>query len=266
MNRLTEAFMKARHENRPALIPYVTAGFPHLDQLPTIVQALTEAGSDIIEIGIPFSDPLADGPVLQRAATEALRNGTRIKDILAAVKLLTPKSPPMVFLTYINPVFHYGIEAFSDAARTVGIEGLIIPDLPWMEGRSMRQAAAKSGIAIIPLVAPTSTEAHLLAIREAQGFVYGVSVTGVTGVRSEVDTGVESLVARVKAVVDLPVAVGFGISSAEQAVHVGRVADGVIVGSALVKAIADNPAKAGPVTYEFVHRLRMALDNMAAKA
>ena len=267
MNKqIAQAFARARREERAALIPYVTAGFPHLSALPDVVKALTEAGADIIEIGIPFSDPLADGPVLQKAATAALANGTRVRDILETMAALTPKAPPMVFLTYINPVFHFGIEAFSREAQKAGMSGLIIPDLPWVEGRSMRESAESSGLALIPLVAPTSTDAHLRAIRKAQGFVYGVSVTGVTGARTSVDRGVESLVQRVKAVVDLPVAVGFGISSPEQARQVGSVADGVIVGSALVQAMADSRGKAPEVCYQFVKDLRNALDNMVAKA
>ncbi len=266
MNKIAEAFARANAQGRPALIPYVTAGFPQLERLPGLVRALTEAGADIIEVGIPFSDPLADGPVLQKAATEALAQGTRVRAILDAVSGLTGEAPPMVFLTYINPVFHYGIEQFSHDAKAAGMAGLIIPDLPWIEGRDMRRAAERSGLALIPLVAPTSTDAHLTAIKKAQGFVYGVSVTGVTGVRQTVDQGVEPLVQRVKAMVDLPVAVGFGIAGPRQAVEVGRVADGVIVGSALVQAIAERPNAAEQVAYDCVHELRLALDNMVTKA
>lgn len=257
MSRLSEAFQKGR----PALIPYVTAGYPDLKRLPGLIAALRDGGADIIEIGIPFSDPLADGPVLQQAATAALEAGTKVRAILETVAEIASEAPPLVFLTYINPVFRYGVAAFAKDAKAAGIEGLIIPDLPWLEGRDMRRAAEASGMAIIPLVAPTSTDAHLEAIRQTEGFVYGVSVTGVTGVRQTVDDGVEALVKRVKAVVDRPVAIGFGISSPEQAQQVGRVADGVIVGSALVKAIQDNPAMAEETAYQFVHNLARALDN-----
>ncbi len=266
MTTIREAFAKAKAEGRAALIPYVTAGYPDLARLRGLVAALTEAGADVIEIGIPFSDPLADGPVLQHAATEALRRGTRVKDILAAVETFAASSAPLVFLTYINPVFHYGIERFSADSKQVGIQGLIVPDLPWVEGRDMRRSAEKSGLALIPLVAPTSTDAHLRAIRTAKGFVYGVSVTGVTGARQAVDAGVAGLVARVKEHVNLPVAVGFGIASPDQAREVGQLADGVIVGSALVDAIGKNPDQAEQTAFRFVRDLRMALDNIATKA
>lgn len=266
MSSITEAFQNARVKKRAALIPYLTAGYPHLSVLPDLVAALSEAGADIIEVGIPFSDPLADGPILQRASTEALNQGTRVRDILEVVRRVAPSAPPLVFLTYINPVFRYGIAEFARDAEKAGIQGLIIPDLPWIEGRDMRKAAKTSGLALIPLVAPTSTAAHLKAIRAAKGFVYGVSVTGVTGVRDAVDTGVEPLVRRVKEAVDLPVAVGFGISTPEQAQKVGQVADGVIVGSALVKAIGENLNRPAEAAYRFVRDMRDALDNLVTKA
>lgn len=266
MTRLDEAFAKARRQRRAALIPYVTAGYPHLSRLEGLVQALADGGADIIEIGIPFSDPLADGPVLQRAATEALAQGTRVRDILEQVASFSSRMPPLVFLTYINPVYRYGIREFARDAGQSGVQGLIIPDLPWLEGRDMRNAAQESGMALIPLVAPTSTEQHLRAIRSASGFVYGVSVTGVTGARASVDSGVRDLVQRVKEVVKLPVAVGFGIASPEQAKEVGQVADGVIVGSALVETIAHNPADAEDVARQFVRSMSDALINIETKA
>lgn len=266
MDRIGEAFRAARREGRAALIPYVTAGYPTLDRLPGLIRALTRAGADVIEIGIPFSDPLADGPILQRAATEALAAGTRVRDILRVVSEIASEAPPLVFLTYINPVFRYGIEEFARDSAQAGVAGWIIPDLPWLESRAVRETTKQHGLALIPLAAPTSTDHHLKAIAHGQGFVYGVSVTGVTGVRDAVDTGVETLVARVKSQVNLPVAVGFGISNPAQAQEVGRVADGVIVGSALVKTIADHPDSAEDAAYQFVRGLRQALDNLAAKA
>lgn len=266
MDRIGQAFRDARAEGRSALIPYVTAGYPTLDRLPGLIRALTRAGADVIEIGIPFSDPLADGPVLQRAATEALAAGTRVRDILHVVSEIAADAPPLVFLTYINPVFRYGVEAFARDSAAAGVAGWIIPDLPWLESRSVRDTARKHGLALIPLAAPTSTDQHLKAIARGQGFVYGVSVTGVTGVREAVDSGVETLVTRVKNHVGLPVAVGFGISSPDQAREVGRVADGVIVGSALVKTIAEHRDTAEEAAYQFVRGLREALDNLAAKA
>jgi tryptophan synthase alpha chain len=266
MDRIGQAFRTARAEGRAALIPYVTAGYPTLEQLPGLVRSLTRAGADVIEIGIPFSDPLADGPILQRAATEALAAGTRVRDVLRVVSQISTEAPPLVFLTYINPVFRYGIEEFARDSAQAGVAGWIIPDLPWLESRAVRDTAQQYGIALIPLAAPTSTDQHLKAIAHGHGFVYGVSVTGVTGVRDAVDTGVETLVARVKNFVDLPVAVGFGISTPAQAREVGRVADGVIVGSALVKTIADHRDACEEAAYQFVRGLREALDNLSAKA
>lgn len=261
---LEEAFQNARQNRRAALIPYITAGFPRLDRLPEMVRALSEAGADIIEIGIPFSDPLADGPVLQAASTAALKQGIRIADILRVVgdlRRTIPALAPLVFLTYVNPVYRFGVDAFAKAARDAGVCGLIIPDLPWVEGQAVRQAVKGHEMAVIPLVAPTSNPAHLRAIRSARGFVYGVSVTGVTGARQSVDSGVADLVARVKKVVPLPVAIGFGISTPEQARDVGRLADGVIVGSALVEAIAQAPEnRAAEVAYDFVRGLYRALE------
>lgn len=266
MTTIKEAFARAKREGRAALIPYITAGYPSLDRLPGLIAALTEAGADLIEVGIPFSDPLADGPVLQKAATEALRQGTRVRGILETVRQSAADTPPLVFLTYINPVFRYGMETFCRDAAEAGIQGLIIPDLPWAEGRDMRRACESSGLALIPLVAPTSTDAHLRAVRGAKGFVYGVSVTGVTGVRQSVDAGVAPLVQRIKQVVSLPVAVGFGIATPDQAREVGEHADGVIVGSALVAAIGENPGRAEAVARRFVGAMSAQLKNLTTKA
>lgn len=253
------AFAEAKRQRRAALIPYVTAGYPALSDLPAIIAALSDAGADLIEIGIPFSDPLADGPVLQRASTAALAQGVKIRQILEVVATLSAAAPPIVFLTYVNPVYRWGLDVFARAAGEAGVQGLIIPDLPWSEGGSMREAAAAAGLSVIPLVAPTSHAEHLAAIRDATGFVYGVSVTGVTGARQSLDAGVRQLVERVKAVVNLPVAVGFGISTPEQAAEVGRWADGVIVGSALVQAMAEPAGAAASEAFRFVSRLRRAL-------
>ncbi|PSR20388.1 MAG: tryptophan synthase subunit alpha [Sulfobacillus acidophilus] len=266
MRRIEEAFQEAKQQNRAALITYITAGYPNLEILPNLVRALSEAGSDIIEIGIPFSDPLADGPVLQRAATVALNRGARVSKILAAVEGFAADAAPLVFLTYINPVFHYGVGRFAQDAVQAGIQGLIIPDLPWVEGRELRTAAEASRIAVIPLVAPTSTDAHLRAIGRARGFVYAVSLTGVTGVRKVVDAGVRPLVERIRHFTRLPIAVGFGIATPEQAHEVGEVADGVIVGSALVDVLTHNPGREEEAAFRFVHDLSQAVKNITTKA
>ncbi|OLZ09724.1 tryptophan synthase subunit alpha [Sulfobacillus thermosulfidooxidans] len=258
---VAQVFERTKSEGRAALIPYVTAGHPHLRDLEELVHAMNDAGADIIEIGIPFSDPLADGPVLQKAATKALNNGTRIRDVLQATEMISAHSVPIVYLTYFNPVFHYGVRDFLKAARDSGVKGIIIPDLPWEESDEVFHDTQELGMSLIPLVAPTSTDAHIASLAKATGFVYGVSVTGVTGVRQEVDAGVKTLVERVKRQISLPLAIGFGISTPEHARYVGSVADGVIVGSALVRRIDEAGGDAAKQTYEFVAALRKALSD-----
>ncbi|MCL6562115.1 MAG: tryptophan synthase subunit alpha [Firmicutes bacterium] len=257
--QIAEAFRKARQQGRAALIPYVTAGVPDLRALPEILRALGEAGADLVEVGIPFSDPLADGPVLQRAATWALAQGVRLADIWQTLNGVVD-GPVRVALTYVNTVLRRGPETFMGEAARAHLAGAIIPDLPWIEGLEVRRAAQAAGLAVIPLVAPTSTDQHLEAIAQGEGFVYAVSVTGVTGMREEVAAGVEELVRRVRERVDLPVAIGFGISTPEQARQVGKVADGVIVGSALMARIMEAPAEAAEQAFRFTRSLRQALE------
>ncbi|CAB1129163.1 Tryptophan synthase alpha chain [Candidatus Hydrogenisulfobacillus filiaventi] len=257
--RIAEAFARARAQGRAALIPYVTAGVPDLPYLVPLLERMAQAGADLIEVGIPFSDPLADGPVLQRAAALALARGTRVRAILETLGR-QPLPVPVVFLTYVNPVLRFGPAAFLEAARAAGVSGVIIPDLPWIEAGEMATLARRQGLALIPLVAPTSTDRHVLSLKRAEGFIYGVSVTGVTGVRQTVDPGVVPLVERVRAHSTLPVAIGFGISTPEQAAAVGRIADGVIVGSALVRRILDaEPGEALNTAAAFVGSLAAAL-------
>lgn len=256
---IKEAFTEARRQHRAALIPYITAGFPSLDHLAPLVKALEAGGADLIEIGVPFSDPLADGPILQHAATEALASGVKLQHILDRVATLEV-SVPLVFLTYVNPIYRRGIERFIGDSREAGIQGLIVPDWPWGEMQGVQKMARHHEMAMIPFVAPTSTDGHLDAIREADGFVYTVSVTGVTGTRAEVDQGVMPLIARIREHVPLPIAVGFGISTPAQARETGRVADGVIVGSALVKIIGDNRDNPVGAAERFVGTLRHALE------
>lgn len=257
--RIAAAFAAAAKSGRAALIPYVTAGYPNLAVLPAVLQALQRGGADLIEIGIPFSDPLADGPVLQRAASEALRQGLRVADIFAALQALAPLPTPVVLLTYFNPVLRYGVDRFLDHAAAVGFSGLVIPDLPWVEAGEVRKQAKSRGLALVPLVAPTSTESHLKALARAQGFVYAVSVTGVTGAREQVDRNVGRMVARIRQYCRLPVAIGFGIAGREQARTAAAWADGVIVGSALVERIGRNPTQAAAVAEAFVADLAAGL-------
>ena len=255
---IQEAFDRSRAQKRAALIPYITAGYPNLAQLEPLVHALEDGGADLIEIGIPFSDPLADGPVLQKAASQALEQGVKVQQVLDAVARLKV-AVPLLFLTYINLVYRRGIEEFIRDSHQSGISGLIIPDWPWNESARYQELAYREGIALIPFAAPTSTDQHLDAIAKGHGFVYTVSVTGVTGVRTKVDAGVEPLVQRSRQHTTLPIAVGFGISTPEQARQTGMVADGVIVGSALVQALMDRPDQAPEVAGQFVRTLRNAL-------
>jgi tryptophan synthase alpha chain len=258
--RIDAAFAAARREGRAALMPYVTAGYPHLDVLEPMLLAAGRAGADVIEVGVPFSDPLADGPVLQRAAEAALQSGYRLRDLFPVLARVMGSAPPLVLLTYVNPVLAYGVDRFLDAAAGAGVAGLIIPDLPVVESREMDDAARARGLGLIPLAAPTSTDRHLKAIASGPGFVYGVSVTGVTGAREQLAPEVTAFARRLKAHVQRPVAIGFGISTPEQARAVARAADGVIIGSALVRAIGEAPERAPAVVEEFVGRIRKAMD------
>ncbi len=255
---IQEAFDRSRAQGRAALIPYITAGYPKLDQLEPLVHALEDGGADLIEIGIPFSDPLADGPILQKAASQALGQGVKVQQVLDTVAHIQT-AVPLLFLTYINLVYRRGIEEFIRDSHKAGICGLIIPDWPWNESAKYQDAAYQQGMALIPFAAPTSTDQHLDDIAKGHGFIYTVSVTGVTGVRSSVDAGVEPLVKRIRQHTTLPIAVGFGISTPEQAKQTGLVADGVIVGSALVRALMDQPDQAPEVAERFVRALRNAL-------
>lgn len=247
---------------RPVLIPYVTAGHPRLSVLPALIRAAREAGADLMEVGLPFSDPLADGPVLQAAAATALAGGATVDRVFSALAAARDAGLPILLLTYVNPVLARGPERFLEEARDAGVDGLIVPDLPWAEARGLERAARTRGLALIPMAAPTSTDAHLRAIRRARGFVYGVSVTGVTGVRTALDPSTLAFAARLKAAVPLPVAIGFGIGTPEQAAAVARVADGVIVGSALVRALEAEPDDPPGVVRRLVGAFRRALDGV----
>lgn len=260
-HRIGQAFAQARAAGHAALIPYVTAGFPSLEALPEIVASLRDAGADLIEVGIPFSDPLADGPILQQISTEALARGTKIVSIFETLTTITPTAPPILILTYVNPIMRRGVPVFAQLCADAGVAGVIIPDLPWVEGEDIRREFLARSVAPIPLVAPTSTASHFKALKSARGFVYGVSVTGVTGMRQTVASGVEHLIEETRLAVRLPIAIGFGISTPEQAQAVGRMADGVIVGSALMARLKDHPERAAWEAGELVRRFRHALDS-----
>jgi tryptophan synthase alpha chain len=238
--RIAAAF--ADHGKRAALMPYLMGGFPTLDASRDIGLACADAGADLVELGVPFSDPLADGPVIHAAATEALRAGATplwVLEVCAAVS----ERIPVVLMAYANLVL--GHDAFIDKATAAGASGLIVPDLPWDEAGDLRAECDARGLALVPLAAPSSTDERLADIgRDARGFVYTVSLAGTTGERDELPPSLTRTVQRVREATTVPVAVGFGISTPEQARAVGEIADGVIVGSRLVRAAGEGGAEA----------------------
>jgi len=241
MNRIDKIFLALKKEKKKAFIAYITAGDPSLAMTEKIVHALEASGTDIIELGIPFSDPVADGPTIQAASQRALKNGVNLKKIFAAVKNIRKKSDmPLVFMTYYNPVMQYGVKDFFKACRAYGVDGVIIPDLPPEEAAEVISGGRKNKVSTIFLAAPTSTCQRIKKIANiSTGFIYYVSLTGVTGARSTLPTELKTKVRQIKSMTDKPVAVGFGISNASQAKDVAAAADAVIVGSALVKIVGE---------------------------
>ncbi len=245
---------------RVALMPYLTAGFPRLEGAREVGEAYIAAGADVIEIGVPFSDPLADGPTIQDTTTQALENGADLDYCLGLASDFADRVP-VVFLVYYNVIFARGIEGFLEAAAEAGVSGLVIPDLPVDEAVDFREMAARRGVAICPLAAPTTDDARLDRIAEAaSGFVYCVSVAGVTGAREKLPSGAIELLRRVRARASAPVALGFGISSAEAAVEAGSEADGVIIGSKLMQIVAEEGPEGAA---RWLHGVREALDSEA---
>ena len=239
---LEDLFVKVRAEKRAALIAYIPAGFPTKSDCHRVIQAFIDGGVDAIEIGFPYSDPVMDGPTIQAAAVTALNNGTGAEDVLDALEVATKAGVPSVVMTYWNPIEKYGVEKFASAIKVHGGSGVIHPDITIEESSSWLAAASANEINPIYVVAPSTSNERLAKVTSlAGGFVYAASIMGVTGARTSVSSGAEDLVGRVKAVTDLPVAVGLGVSTREQAKDVAGYADGVIVGSAFVKAILDAP-------------------------
>ena len=239
--RLTAALSAGTEDALPALVPYVTAGFPHREDTVPVLSAVEEAGCAAVEIGIPFSDPLADGPTIQRAGWQALRNGMSLTLALEQVAAARRAGVriPIVLMTYINPVLSHGVERFCDEAAGAGADGVIAPDLPAGEAGPLRTACRDSGLALVPLVAPTSTAERIeAACRDATGFVYCVGVVGVTGARANVDAGAFELLDRVRARTPLPRAVGFGLSRHEHMLALRGRCEAAVVGSALLDAMA----------------------------
>jgi len=255
MSRIKNAF-----KNNKAFIGFVTGGDPSIDKTKEFVLQMIKAGADLIEIGIPFSDPIAEGPVIQEANNRALSAGATVEKLFTLVSELRKETEvPFVFLTYLNPVFHFGYDTFFKRCADVGLDGIIIPDLPFEEQPPVREAAAQHGIDLISLIAPTS-EARIKEIAKvASGFIYLVSSMGVTGIRSEIKTDLVSITSAIKSVTDIPVAIGFGIHTTEQAAQMAKIADGVIVGSAIVKIAAKYGTEAAPHIYNYVKEMKEAV-------
>ncbi len=242
MSRIKNTFNRLKKKNETALIPYIMAGDPDLATTKTLILEMEKAGCDIIELGAPFSDPLADGPTIQKAAIRSLKNHTSIADVLGLIADVRKTSRiPLILMTYYNLIFKYGEERFVHDAAAAGLDGIILPDLPPEEAGTLIPLAKNAGLDTIFLLAPTSTDDRIkLVSKVSQGFVYYVSLTGVTGARTDIQHSVKDSLQRIKAITDKPVAVGFGISSPDQAAQVAHWgADGVIVGSALVKVIEE---------------------------
>ena len=246
--RITEAFA-----NGKAFIPFVTCGDPSLEVTEQLVYAMEEAGADLIELGIPFSDPTAEGPVIQEANVRALSGGVTTDKIFAMVEKIRKNTKiPMVFMTYANVVFSYGTERFSKKAAEVGMDGLILPDVPFEEKEEFDVVCKQYGLDLISLIAPTSYERIAMIAKEAEGFVYCVSSMGVTGMRTNITTDIGAMVKLVKSQKDIPCAVGFGISTPEQAAKMCQSADGAIVGSAIVKLCEKYGKDCVPYVAEYV--------------
>lgn len=239
MSRIAEKFAALKKSGRAGLVTYLTAGDPDLVTTEKLIHCLEPAGADILELGVPFSDPMADGPTIQAASDRALQNPFSLDAIFSLVERVRKQSQlPILLFGYYNPVFRYGEEKFVSVAQESGVDGLLVVDLPPEEGEGLGRRCAKAGLDLVYCLAPTSTEERIqLVTRAGTGFVYYVSVTGVTGARSELSRTIARDVARIKKQTDLPVAVGFGISTPDQAQEVARHAEGVVVGSALVKVI-----------------------------
>ena len=255
MSRIQNAFAEGK-----AFIPFITAGDPSLAKTEEFILEMVRAGADLVEIGIPFSDPIAEGVVIQEADIRSLAAGTTTDKVFDMVLDLRKKTEiPLVFMTYVNPVFHYGYEKFFSRCQEAGIDGIIIPDLPFEEKGELEDIAAAHGVDLISMIAPTSKQRIRDIAREAKGFLYVVSSMGVTGTREEIRTDLGEILKEIRKVTDLPAAVGFGINTPEQAAEIAAVADGVIVGSAIVKLAARYGGHAAPHMGMYVRKMKESI-------
>ncbi|MFZ3129720.1 MAG: tryptophan synthase subunit alpha [Desulfosporosinus sp.] len=257
MSRITKAF-----ENRKAFIAFITGGDPDIETTEKLVPAMAEAGADLIEIGIPFSDPVAEGIVIQEADQRALQGGCTTDKLFEMVTRIRQKTDiPLLFMTYLNPIYTYGKEKFLIRCAECGIEGIIVPDMPFEEKDELADVCELHGVDLISMIAPTSEERITLIAKEAKGFIYCVSSLGVTGVRSEFTTDISKMVKMVREVTDVPCAIGFGISTPEQAGSMAKLSDGVIVGSAIVKLVAKFGKDSIESVSDYVRSLKKGIDD-----
>ena len=241
-NRIQSKFAQIKADRRTGLVLFVTAGFPDMQTTEELIPALVEAGADAVEIGVPFSDPLADGATIQASSFHALGQGVTLRDCIDLVSRLRMKIPdtPLILMGYYNPIYSFGLENFCEAAADAQLDGIIVADLPTEESKPLRKRCKEVGLDLIPLLAPTSSESRIAeACMDASGFIYCVSVAGVTGARQTIPSRINDLVADVRKHTQLPIAIGFGVSNREQLKALGKMADAVIVGSALVRTIQD---------------------------
>lgn len=255
MSNIHKAF-----ENGKAFIPFITCGDPDLETTKNCVLEMVRAGADLIELGIPFSDPTAEGPVIQEANERALKGGVTTDKVFDLVRELRRETDiPMVFMTYANVVFSYGQDKFLSACKETGIDGIILPDLPYEEKEEFLPCCHKYGVDLISLIAPTSENRIAMIAKEAEGFLYIVSSLGVTGTRSEITTDLDSIIRVVRDNTDIPCAIGFGISTPEQAAKMAAISDGAIVGSAIIKLIAQGKGGAPERVFDYVQSMKNAL-------
>jgi tryptophan synthase alpha chain len=260
MTRIQQLFSRRKSEGRAVLVAYLTAGDPRPEQTPGLVAALERGGADLIELGVPFSDPIADGPVIQRGSDRALKAGTTVAKVLAIAKKIRETSEiPLLLFTYLNPVLRYGLENLARDAKAAGIDGCLLTDVSVEEAEVYVNAMRAAGLDTVFLAAPTSTPERLrLVAKYSSGFIYLVSRTGVTGERAELSDSLKPLIDQARAISALPLAAGFGISTPEQAGAVAKLADGVVVGSAIVRLIEENSGEQG--LENFARSLRAGMD------
>ena len=261
MNRINAKFEELKQKNKKALITFVTSGDAGYETTEKAVYALEKAGADIIELGVPFSDPIAEGPVIQAASERSIKSGTTLLGIFEMVKRIRKNTDmPLILMMYLNSIYGFGTEKFFNLCKECGIDGVIVPDMPYEEKDEIQDFADNAGVINISMIAPTSHDRIGMIAKCAKGFIYCVSSTGVTGMRSNFATDFDDFMGHIKKCAKIPCAIGFGISSPEQAKKMAAYADGVIVGSAIVKIVAEKRENCPDSIYEFVSSLRKAID------